>query len=71
MEHYIQGNKQYMTAMRGNKTHKVVQRSSSSSCGQKEFRVHLDRECDIPPDSSHHTHAALQKIFHYSLRYMV
>lgn len=43
--------------MRGNKTLKAVQRSSSSSYGQKEFCVQFDRECDIPPDSTRHTHA--------------
>ena len=57
MEHCIQENKQSMRAMRGNKTLKAVQRSSSSSYGQKEFCVHFDRECDIPPDSTRHTHA--------------
>ena len=57
MEHCIQDNKQSMRAMRGNKTLKAVQRSSSSSYGQKEFCVHFDRECDIPPDSTRHTHA--------------
>ena len=57
MEHCIQDNKQSMRAMRGNKTLKAVQRSSSSSYGQKEFCVHFNRECDIPPYSTRHTHA--------------
>ena len=35
MEHCIQDNKQSMRAMRGNKTLEAVQRSSSSSYGQK------------------------------------
>ena len=47
MEHCIQDNKQLMRAMRGNKTLKAVQRSSSSSYGQ-EFGNHFNRESDIP-----------------------
>ena len=35
--------KQSMRAMRGNKTLKAVQRTSSSSYGQKEFCIHFDR----------------------------
>ena len=57
MEHCIQDNKQSMRAMQGNKTLKAVQRSSSSSYAQKEFCIHFDKECDITPDSSQHTHA--------------
>ena len=45
-----------MRGMRGNKTLQAVQRSPSSY-GQKEFCVHFDRDCDIPPDSICHTHA--------------
>jgi len=57
MEHCIQDNKQSMRAMRGNKTLKAVQRASSSSYGQKEFCIHFDKECHIPPDSTHNTQA--------------
>ena len=57
MEHCIQDNKQLMRGMRGNKTLKAVQRASSSSYGQKEFSIHFDKECHIPPDSTHHTQA--------------
>ena len=53
-EHCIQDNKQSMRGMRGNKTLQAVQRSPSSY-GQKEFCVHFDRDCDIPPDSTCHT----------------
>ena len=57
MEHCIQDNKQSMKAMRGNKSLKAVQRSSSSSHGQKEFCIQFDKESNIPADSTQHTHA--------------
>ena len=46
-----------MKAMRGNKSLKAVQRSSSSSHGQMEFCIQFDKEFNIPPDSTQHTHA--------------
>ncbi len=57
MEHCIQDNKVSIRGMRANKTLKAVQRCSGSSYGQKQFCIQFDGQCNIPPESTHHTHA--------------
>lgn len=57
MEHCIQDNKVSIRGMRANKTLKAVQRCSGSSYGQKEFCIQYDGQCNIPPESTSHTHA--------------
>ena len=57
MEHCIQDNKVSIRGMRANKTLNAVQRCSGSSYGQKEFCIQFDGQCNIPPESTRHTHA--------------
>lgn len=57
MEHLIRDNKVILKDLGVNKTLKAVERCSKASYGMKEFSNASDKECDIPPETTKHTHA--------------
>ncbi len=57
MEHEVRNNKDVLKGLCGNKTLKAVQRSTSSSYLLKEASIQYDRESNISPESTGHTHA--------------
>lgn len=57
MEHLIRDNKVILKDLGVNKTLKAVERCSKASYGMKEFSNAYDRECNIPPETTKHTHA--------------
>ena len=57
MEHEVRNNKGVLKGMCGNKTLQAVQRSSSSGYMLNETSMQYDRESNISPESTSHTHA--------------
>lgn len=58
MEHIICDNKVVLGDLKANKTLTAVQRNSQAAYGVKtEFCNQYDRQCNIPPELSKHTHA--------------
>ena len=57
MEHEVRNNKVVLKGMCGNKTFKAVQRSTSSSFLLNETAKQYDRESNLTPESTSHTHA--------------
>ena len=57
MEHEVRNNKGVLKGMCGNKTLRAVQRSTSSSYMLNETSTQYDRESNLSPESTSHTHA--------------
>ena len=64
MEIMVKDHKVISKGLCGNKTLKVVQRSTNAVYGLKNVTESIDKESNVPPDSTKHSHASSTKIIH-------
>ena len=62
METMVKDHKKVLRGLCGNKTLKAIQRATSASHGQKSIVEKIDRESNVPPESTHHTHASTEEL---------
>ncbi|CAB4011750.1 Hypothetical predicted protein [Paramuricea clavata] len=62
METMVKDHKKVLRGLCGNKTLKAIQRATSASHGLKTITKAIDHESNVPPDSTHHTHASTEEL---------